>query len=167
MLTSIPMGYAHLGQEERISEKFRGRSYLYPKTWRTVPAYKSSLESRVVHSNSSTSFTTTSTCSLLLLYCLFLSSLLLLQPSALVTPSPSAMLFLWEAALIDVSLFQVVRLVTHYSNSIAGYVYRTDDCHAVDILTTTGNPCTSGVFGCSPPPIYFDTYTSTDSSHKT
>ncbi|TFK60606.1 hypothetical protein BDN72DRAFT_850388 [Pluteus cervinus] len=34
-----------------------------------------------------------------------------------------------------------------------------DNCNAVDSLTTTGNPCTSGIFGCSPPPIIFNRYT--------
>ncbi|KAF7796660.1 hypothetical protein EIP86_007843 [Pleurotus ostreatoroseus] len=35
-----------------------------------------------------------------------------------------------------------------------------DSCNVVDGLTTTGNPCDSGIFGCSPPPIIFDQYTS-------
>ncbi|KAF9556213.1 hypothetical protein CPC08DRAFT_694693 [Agrocybe pediades] len=34
------------------------------------------------------------------------------------------------------------------------------NCNEVDGLTTTENPCTSGTFGCSPPPIFFDSYTS-------
>ncbi|EAU89900.1 hypothetical protein CC1G_08382 [Coprinopsis cinerea okayama7 len=37
-------------------------------------------------------------------------------------------------------------------------IYNTD-CKAVDSLTTTGNPCTSGTFGCTPPPILFNRYT--------
>ena len=44
--------------------------------------------------------------------------------------------------------------------SLVGNVYN-DDCAVVDGLTTTGNPCTQGIFGCTPPPILFDTYTST------
>uniref|UniRef100_A0A8H7XTG5 SSCRP protein n=1 Tax=Psilocybe cubensis TaxID=181762 RepID=A0A8H7XTG5_PSICU len=36
-----------------------------------------------------------------------------------------------------------------------------DDCAIVDGLTTTFNPCTQGIFGCSPPPIIFNEYTST------
>ncbi|KAF8217987.1 DUF1793-domain-containing protein [Mycena galopus ATCC 62051] len=35
-----------------------------------------------------------------------------------------------------------------------------DSCNVVDGLTTTGNPCTSGVFGCSAAPIIFTSYTS-------
>lgn len=42
----------------------------------------------------------------------------------------------------------------------AGTVYD-DGCNAVDSLTTTGNPCTSGTFGCSPPPVTFNRYTNT------
>ncbi|KAH6909983.1 hypothetical protein BKA70DRAFT_1425723 [Coprinopsis sp. MPI-PUGE-AT-0042] len=34
-------------------------------------------------------------------------------------------------------------------------------CHAVDRLTTSGNPCTQGIFGCSPPPIIVNRYTNT------
>ncbi|KAF7378412.1 hypothetical protein MSAN_00267800 [Mycena sanguinolenta] len=34
-----------------------------------------------------------------------------------------------------------------------------DSCNVVDGLTTTQNPCTEGIFGCSPPPIIFDQYT--------
>ncbi|KAJ7933349.1 hypothetical protein B0H13DRAFT_2507001, partial [Mycena leptocephala] len=33
-------------------------------------------------------------------------------------------------------------------------------CIVVDGLTTTKNPCTQGIFGCSPAPIFFDHYTS-------
>ncbi|KAJ7226987.1 hypothetical protein GGX14DRAFT_347968 [Mycena pura] len=32
-------------------------------------------------------------------------------------------------------------------------------CFVVDGLTTTMNPCTQGIFGCSPAPIFFDQYT--------
>lgn len=42
----------------------------------------------------------------------------------------------------------------------AGQVYD-DSCNPVDSLTTTGNPCTSGTFSCSPPPIIFNGYTNT------
>jgi hypothetical protein len=34
-----------------------------------------------------------------------------------------------------------------------------DSCNVVDGLTTTGNPCTAGIFSCSPPPIIFTGYT--------
>ncbi|KAF9521760.1 hypothetical protein CPB83DRAFT_742139, partial [Crepidotus variabilis] len=34
------------------------------------------------------------------------------------------------------------------------------NCRVVDGLTTNGNPCTQGMFGCSPPPIKFNRYTS-------
>ncbi|KAF9036753.1 hypothetical protein BJ165DRAFT_1532854 [Panaeolus papilionaceus] len=34
-----------------------------------------------------------------------------------------------------------------------------DNCDVVDGLTTTENPCFSGTFGCSPPPIIFNRYT--------
>jgi hypothetical protein len=43
---------------------------------------------------------------------------------------------------------------------LVGNVYD-DGCAVVDSLTTTGNPCDAGIFGCSPPPILFNTYTST------
>ncbi|KAH9889464.1 hypothetical protein C8Q73DRAFT_654260 [Cubamyces lactineus] len=36
-----------------------------------------------------------------------------------------------------------------------------DSCNVADGLTTNGNPCDQGIFGCSPPPILFDRYTST------
>ncbi|KAJ7495419.1 hypothetical protein FB451DRAFT_1020090 [Mycena latifolia] len=36
-----------------------------------------------------------------------------------------------------------------------------DSCNQVDGLTTNQNPCDEGIFGCSPPPIIFDEYTST------
>ncbi|KAF9256223.1 hypothetical protein L218DRAFT_911569 [Marasmius fiardii PR-910] len=49
--------------------------------------------------------------------------------------------------------------------SLGGGVNRwtvyTDDCRAVDGLTTNQNPCTEGIFGCSPPPIIFNEYTNT------
>ncbi|KAJ7362363.1 hypothetical protein DFH08DRAFT_682841 [Mycena albidolilacea] len=32
-------------------------------------------------------------------------------------------------------------------------------CIVVDGLTTTKNPCTQGIFGCSPAPVTFDEYT--------
>ncbi|KAF9036750.1 hypothetical protein BJ165DRAFT_1505693 [Panaeolus papilionaceus] len=34
-----------------------------------------------------------------------------------------------------------------------------DSCNVVDGLTTTGNPCTSGIFGCTPAPVKFNRYT--------
>ncbi|KAJ3860188.1 hypothetical protein EV359DRAFT_75308 [Lentinula novae-zelandiae] len=34
-----------------------------------------------------------------------------------------------------------------------------DSCNVVDGLTTNENPCTSGTFECTPPPILFDEYT--------
>jgi len=43
---------------------------------------------------------------------------------------------------------------------LTGNVYDAN-CNQVDGLTTTGNPCTNGIFGCSPPPIIFNRYTST------
>ncbi|KAL1606231.1 hypothetical protein SLS60_003633 [Paraconiothyrium brasiliense] len=36
-----------------------------------------------------------------------------------------------------------------------------DSCKVVDSLTTTKNPCTQGIFGCSPAPIHFNSYTNT------
>ncbi|KAF5346062.1 hypothetical protein D9756_010804 [Leucocoprinus leucothites] len=36
-----------------------------------------------------------------------------------------------------------------------------DSCNQVDGLTTTNNPCTEGIFGCSPPPIIFNHYRNT------
>ncbi|KAI0786925.1 hypothetical protein C8Q75DRAFT_720314 [Abortiporus biennis] len=34
-----------------------------------------------------------------------------------------------------------------------------DSCNQVDGLVTNENPCTEGIFGCSPPPIIFNRYT--------
>ncbi|KDR70437.1 hypothetical protein GALMADRAFT_76112 [Galerina marginata CBS 339.88] len=36
-----------------------------------------------------------------------------------------------------------------------------DGCNVVDGLTTNQNPCSEGIFGCSPPPIIFNQYTNT------
>ncbi|KAF9256641.1 hypothetical protein L218DRAFT_881271 [Marasmius fiardii PR-910] len=36
-----------------------------------------------------------------------------------------------------------------------------DNCIVVDGLVTSLNPCTQGIFGCSPPPLLFNEYTST------
>ena len=41
-----------------------------------------------------------------------------------------------------------------------GLVYD-DSCNQVDGLTTSGNPCDQGIFGCSPPPVIFNRYTNT------
>ncbi|KAF9487588.1 hypothetical protein BDN71DRAFT_1360905, partial [Pleurotus eryngii] len=34
-------------------------------------------------------------------------------------------------------------------------------CNVVDGLTTNINPCTQGIFACSPPPVIFNGYTNT------
>ena len=47
-----------------------------------------------------------------------------------------------------------------FASFLTGNVYD-DSCNQVDGLTTTGNPCDEGIFGCSPPPIIFNRYTST------
>ncbi|KAF9557430.1 hypothetical protein CPC08DRAFT_725092 [Agrocybe pediades] len=44
-------------------------------------------------------------------------------------------------------------------------VYSTD-CKSVDGLNTTYNPCTQGIFGCSPAPIIFNSYTNSFSGLK-
>jgi hypothetical protein len=36
-----------------------------------------------------------------------------------------------------------------------------DSCNVVDSLTTTENPCTQGIFGCTPAPIKFNAYKNT------
>ncbi|KAK7690584.1 hypothetical protein QCA50_005682 [Cerrena zonata] len=36
-----------------------------------------------------------------------------------------------------------------------------DSCNVVDSLTTNKNPCTQGIFACSPAPILFTGYTNT------
>lgn len=46
-------------------------------------------------------------------------------------------------------------------NGISRWTVYDDSCKAVDGLTTTNNPCTQGIFGCSPAPITFNSYTST------
>ena len=45
---------------------------------------------------------------------------------------------------------------------LTGNVYD-DNCNVVDGLTTTGNPCDQGIFGCTAAPITFNRYTSTTS----
>lgn len=49
-----------------------------------------------------------------------------------------------------------------YPNPITDNVYD-DSCNIVDSLNTNQNACTQGIFGCSPPPIIFDQYTSSNS----
>ncbi|KAH9476008.1 hypothetical protein JR316_0011576, partial [Psilocybe cubensis] len=49
----------------------------------------------------------------------------------------------------------------HLSDTISRWNVYNDDCAVVDGLTTTENPCTQGIFGCSPPPVIFNEYTST------
>jgi hypothetical protein len=49
---------------------------------------------------------------------------------------------------------------TFSSSFLTGNVYDAS-CKRVDGLTTVGNPCTQGVFGCSPPPVTFNRYKST------
>ncbi|KAF1968340.1 hypothetical protein BU23DRAFT_541261 [Bimuria novae-zelandiae CBS 107.79] len=46
-------------------------------------------------------------------------------------------------------------------NGISRWNVYDDSCNAVDGLTTTKNPCTEGIFGCSPEPILFNRYTNT------
>jgi hypothetical protein len=50
------------------------------------------------------------------------------------------------------------RLIRRYF--FVGSVYD-DNCNQVDGLTTTKNPCTQGIFGCTSSPITFNRYTST------
>ncbi|KAJ7461616.1 hypothetical protein FB451DRAFT_1341255 [Mycena latifolia] len=40
------------------------------------------------------------------------------------------------------------------------------NCNQVDGLTTNQNPCNEGIFGCSPPSLLFNEYTSTFSGLK-
>jgi hypothetical protein len=47
------------------------------------------------------------------------------------------------------------------SSFLTGYVYDAH-CNKVDSLTTRGNPCTDGMFGCSPAPVIFNRYTSNE-----
>ncbi|PPQ84429.1 hypothetical protein CVT25_011256 [Psilocybe cyanescens] len=53
------------------------------------------------------------------------------------------------------------------SNTNRWFVYN-DNCDQVDGLTisSSDNPCTWGIFGCSPPPILFDEYTNSFSGLK-
>ncbi|KIP06847.1 hypothetical protein PHLGIDRAFT_444461 [Phlebiopsis gigantea 11061_1 CR5-6] len=44
-------------------------------------------------------------------------------------------------------------------NGVSRWTVYDDSCNAVDGLTTNGNPCTSGTFGCSAPPVIFNQYT--------
>ena len=48
---------------------------------------------------------------------------------------------------------------------LTGNVYD-DSCNQVDGLSTTGNPCDQGIFGCSPAPIFFNHYTGTFTGYK-
>ncbi|KAJ7099832.1 hypothetical protein C8R44DRAFT_810371 [Mycena epipterygia] len=49
--------------------------------------------------------------------------------------------------------------VIRQGNGINRWNVYDDGCHVVDGLTTNQNPCTEGIFGCSPPPIIFNEYT--------
>jgi hypothetical protein len=57
-------------------------------------------------------------------------------------------------------LIKLCKTLTVMAYFFVGSVYD-DSCNQVDGLTTTGNPCTQGIFGCTPPPITFNRYTST------
>ena len=56
------------------------------------------------------------------------------------------------------SIFKVASSIS--SLFVVGTVYDTS-CNAIDSLTTNKNPCDQGIFGCSPPPVLFNEYTST------
>ncbi|KAJ4300799.1 hypothetical protein N0V90_002887 [Kalmusia sp. IMI 367209] len=47
------------------------------------------------------------------------------------------------------------------SSTVSRWNVYDDNCKVVDSLTTTKNPCTQGIFGCSPPPIKFNSYKNT------
>ncbi|KIL71374.1 hypothetical protein M378DRAFT_93899 [Amanita muscaria Koide BX008] len=49
--------------------------------------------------------------------------------------------------------------VQSLGNGINRWTVYDDSCNAVDGLTTNQNPCTEGIFGCTPPPITFNSYT--------
>ncbi|OAL56966.1 hypothetical protein IQ07DRAFT_582246 [Pyrenochaeta sp. DS3sAY3a] len=51
--------------------------------------------------------------------------------------------------------------VQNLGNGINRWTIYDSGCRAVDSLTTNKNPCDSGTFGCSPPPIIFNRYTNT------
>ncbi|KAF9552477.1 hypothetical protein CPC08DRAFT_674088 [Agrocybe pediades] len=51
-------------------------------------------------------------------------------------------------------------------STVSRWTVYDNNCKGVDGLTTTTNPCTQGIFGCSPAPIFFNSYTNTF-SHKT
>jgi NAD dependent epimerase/dehydratase family enzyme len=46
-------------------------------------------------------------------------------------------------------------------NGISKWTVYDDSCRAVDSLTTSKNPCTTGTFGCTPAPVTFNQYTNT------
>ncbi|KAH6867445.1 hypothetical protein BKA70DRAFT_1494279 [Coprinopsis sp. MPI-PUGE-AT-0042] len=46
-------------------------------------------------------------------------------------------------------------------NGVSRWTVYDTSCAAKDSLTTNLNPCTQGIFGCSPPPIIFNRYTNT------
>ncbi|KAI0792894.1 hypothetical protein C8Q75DRAFT_804607 [Abortiporus biennis] len=51
-------------------------------------------------------------------------------------------------------------------NGISRWTVYDDSCNPADSLTTTENPCTQGIFTCSPPPITFTGYTSSQTGLK-
>ncbi|KAL5115789.1 hypothetical protein ACEQ8H_006284 [Pleosporales sp. CAS-2024a] len=51
--------------------------------------------------------------------------------------------------------------VQNLGNGINKWSVYDDSCKVVDSLTTNQNPCTSGMFGCSPAPIHFTSYKNT------
>jgi hypothetical protein len=46
-------------------------------------------------------------------------------------------------------------------NGISRWNVYDDSCTVVDGLTTTKNPCSTGIFGCTSAPITFNSYKST------
>ncbi|KAJ3554029.1 hypothetical protein NP233_g12509 [Leucocoprinus birnbaumii] len=51
--------------------------------------------------------------------------------------------------------------VQHLGGATNRWSVYDDTCNQVDGLTTSKDPCTEGIFGCTPPPVTFNRYTST------
>ena len=91
------------------------------------------------------------------------STRLSLPPSALASIMPSETCNPWATVSTAVRYVASLYDALYFSDShvfISGQVYD-DSCNHVDSLTTNGNPCDSGTFGCSPPPVIFNRYTNT------
>ncbi|KAE9393210.1 hypothetical protein BT96DRAFT_229639 [Gymnopus androsaceus JB14] len=71
----------------------------------------------------------------------------------------SAATFATGVAAICSSFSYGVGNVISLSDTLNKWNVYNENCDVVDSLTTSDNPCTVGMFGCTPAPITFDKFT--------